>query len=226
MLNVGCCYAAQPTNSISRPDFASFKNVTANNIFNTRRSAAYTPSERRSNLRSTRTESFALVGTMSYGEGPMAFFEGSKSDYRKMLKPDETIAGFKLIAIEASLVKLASPTNEIELPIGMQLAREEEGPWKVSVRPESAEPSAPRLSASRSSYQASTNSPTVDVPATGSTDGSPLSLFFQGGPPPFGADQADAQTGANNNRPAAASGGTDSDVLARLAARAAAERGQ
>ncbi len=219
--------AGQATNSISRPDFASFKNIAANNIFNTHRSPGVMPtSERRQTLRSSRTESFALVGTMSYGEGPMAFFEGSKSDYRKMLKSDDMIAGFKLIAIETSLVKLASPTNEVELQMGMQLSREEEGPWRVSVRPESAEPSAPLLSSSRSSYQVRSNAepaavPSGDIPA-GLAGGSPLSFFFQGGSPP---DQVDPQTGINNNRPAATSG-NDSDVLARLAARAAAERGQ
>src|SRR5262245_937244 len=121
--------AAQPTNAPARPPFSAFQIVAQHNIFNQRRSPAYTPStERRQTLRASKSEAFALVGTMNYGEGPMAFFEGSKSDYRKVLKPDEIIAGFKLIAIETSSVKLASPTNEVELQIGMQLGREEEGP--------------------------------------------------------------------------------------------------
>ena len=119
--------AAQSTNATDPRDFSSFRIIPDRNIFNSRRSPQYVPSERRERVRNSRSESFALVGTMTYEKGPFAFFDGSRSDYRKVLKANDTIAGFKVTAIQPSAVKLASPTNEIELPIGKQLRREEEG---------------------------------------------------------------------------------------------------
>src|SRR5690242_145919 len=82
--------AAQPTNTPVRPDYSSFKIVYERNIFNSRRSPQYVASERRDTTRRTRTESFALVGTMNHGSGPLAFFEGSASQYKKILKHEET----------------------------------------------------------------------------------------------------------------------------------------
>src|SRR3989442_8313093 len=87
-----CAFSAQSTNSPTPPDFSSFKLVTERNIFNTRRSAAYKAADRPGpTRRAQKTESFALVGTMNDREGPLAFFEGSRSDYRKVLKHNETI---------------------------------------------------------------------------------------------------------------------------------------
>jgi hypothetical protein len=90
------------TNSSSGLDFSTFKIITDRNIFNPRRSAR---SVTRSETRRTSTpkvDSFALVGTMSYEKGPFAFFEGSQSEYRKALKPEDTIAGFKVAEIQTA----------------------------------------------------------------------------------------------------------------------------
>jgi hypothetical protein len=132
-------YAAQTTGGASGSGaYTNFEIIPKKNIFNPRRSPAYRPSPVVSR-REPRTESLALVGIMSYGKGPMAFFDGSRSDYRKVLKTNDSIAGFKVTSIDSSSVKLASNTNEIEVQLGMQLAREEAGEWKLSVRPESLE---------------------------------------------------------------------------------------
>src|ERR1041385_6179537 len=72
------CYA-QSSNSPSRLHFSSFRIITERNIFNPRRSARYVPTER-TRRPSTRTDSFALVGTMSYEKGFFAFFDGSSSE--------------------------------------------------------------------------------------------------------------------------------------------------
>src|SRR6185295_4698756 len=106
---------------------------------------------------STRTDSFALVGTMSYEKGFFAFFDGSSSEYRKVAKEEDTIAGFKVTAIDPAYVKLASPTNSFELHVGMQLIHEADGGWRVSERQESAVPST--SASSRLSSQAGTNRP-------------------------------------------------------------------
>src|SRR5262245_5625183 len=80
----------QSTNSPARPDYSTFKIVTDRNIFNPHRYA------RSSRVRETRptakSDSFALVGTMSYERGTFAFFDGSKSEFRKVVKPAEAIA--------------------------------------------------------------------------------------------------------------------------------------
>src|SRR5882762_4002517 len=119
--------AAEATNnSITRPAFSNFKMVAEKNIFNTKRWARYVPSTNVANLRPRSFDYVALVGIMSYDKGPFAFFEGSRSEYQKVLKREDSIAGFKVGEIESSSVKLVSATNQIELKVGMQLARQEE----------------------------------------------------------------------------------------------------
>ena len=124
----------------SRPPFSKFQIVSTNNIFNTKRSPRYVPSQT-SVSRPRNIESFGLVGVMSYEKGPFAFFEGNSSDFQKVLKPDESIAGFKVAAIEPGAVKLASSTNEVELKVGMQLTRQDGGAWQVGARPENLDSS-------------------------------------------------------------------------------------
>ena len=237
--------AAQSTNApvapvSSRSDYSSFKLITERNIFNTRRSPRYVPPSQNSTATRprNRSESFALVGTMRYDKGPFAFFDGNRSDYRKVLKPDDTIGGFKVAEILPSAVKLTSSTNEIELPVGMQLRREDEsGEWVKSERPESAEPSGGFSgSSSRPSFQAAAPTPqpapqpamNADFPGAG-PDGAPLPfnpdavqvfLNGDGDQPPTPPVSA----GANGPASAGTEGVTD-PVMLRLMQRRAQERG-
>ena len=89
---------------------------------------------------------------MGYEKGPVAFFEGTRSDYQKVLKKNDTIAGFTVAAIEPAAVKLTTATNSMELHVGMQLRREDEGDWKMSEKPESLE-APPRSTTLTSTYQ-------------------------------------------------------------------------
>ena len=82
-------------------------------------------------------DSFALLGTLSYDQGRYAYFDGSRSEYRAVLKPSDTIAGYTVAAVTVHNVKLKTDTNEVVLPVGMQLARENEGPWRVMARRDS-----------------------------------------------------------------------------------------
>ena len=111
--------ADNSNSSSSRPPFSAFKMVTVTNIFNSRRSATYVPSTSPA-VRPTRFESFSLVGVMAYEKGPFVFFEGSPSEYQKVLQKDQSIGGFKIGEIAPDSVKLVSPTNEIDLKIGME----------------------------------------------------------------------------------------------------------
>ncbi len=182
--------------------------------------------------RPNRTESFALVGVMSYDKGPFAFFEGSRSDYQKVLKQDDSIAGFKVAAIEPAAVKLSSPTNEIELHVGMQMRREDEGEWKMSQKPENLE--APvRSSTMTTSYQ--NPSRTTEQPAPAFPDLSnpetAVAIFsnvlsnISGFPPPgfnpeAGADPNAAaqlqQTAPTNSVSTPQNPGNVNDALERL----------
>lgn len=157
--------AETSTNSADPLSYPAFKLLVERNIFNTRRSARYVPSDQ-PRARANRTETFALVGVMSYEKGPFAFFEGSRSDYQKVLKKDDTIAGYKIEAIEPSAVKLASPTNEIELHVGMQMRREDEGEWQMSQRPEILE-APPRATTTGTTYQTTTR---TETPAASAPD--------------------------------------------------------
>jgi hypothetical protein len=79
------------------------------------------------------------VGTLSYEKGDFAFFEGSSSEYRKVLKPDDTIAGYKVAEIAPNYVKLAGTNGQsIELPVGMEMRKGEEA-WRLGGRPEAIE---------------------------------------------------------------------------------------
>jgi hypothetical protein len=68
---------------------------------------------------------------MKYEKGPYAFFDGTSSTYRKVLQTGDSVAGFKVEAIEHKGVKMTSGTNEIEVPVGWQLRREESGDWHL-----------------------------------------------------------------------------------------------
>ena len=228
--------AAQSSSPKSDPtDYRNFEIIAKRNIFNPRRSPEYvrpttTPIR-------TRTESLALVGVMSYGKGPMAFFDGSRTDYRKVLKPNENIAGFKITAIEPSAVKLASSTNEIELQLGMQLSREQEGEWKLAVRPENLETyahatpmrSASQVNSERASESEQSNNPFGAIGnffANGGFRGNGFPGGFNPGNQTQPTQPTQTSTAVTSSPPEPAQPPADpTDVLARMAARAAAERG-
>jgi hypothetical protein len=72
---------------------------------------------------------FTLVGTMSYEDGTFAFFNGSSSEFEKALKRSDIIAGYKVAAIDPDFVKLSRETNQVELRVGMQMRRDDDGSW-------------------------------------------------------------------------------------------------
>ena len=126
-------------------DFSAFKIISDRNIFDPNRSPRRTGGPPR---RAKTVESVTLVGIMSYGKGDFAFFNGTSSDYKKVLKPSDTIAGYKLASISANSVKLASGEKQVELKIGSQLRREEEGEWTLSTQSEPLATGSPATSAS------------------------------------------------------------------------------
>jgi hypothetical protein len=105
-------------------------------------------------------EAFTLVGTMSYEKGIFAFFDGTSSDYKKVLKPNDTIAGYKVVAISADSAKLMLNTNVLELAVGNQMRRRDNGTWERSA---SSESYAASTTSNNSSADASSSGAESDV---------------------------------------------------------------
>jgi hypothetical protein len=121
--------AAQETNARPRLDYSSFRIITERNIFNANRSSR--SSRNRDSRRPPKVDAFTLVGTLSYEKGPFAFFDGTSSDFKKALQLEGAIAGYKIKNINSQGVALQTGTNRIELRVGMQMRREDEGEWQV-----------------------------------------------------------------------------------------------
>ncbi len=122
--------ASAPEEAPKRPALTTFNVISERNIFNSSRSGRSARNDGDENQ--VRVETITLVGTLTYEKGPFAFFDGSSSDYRQVLEPGKSIAGYTVSAIKGDLVKLTAGTNSFDLRIGMQLRREEEGEWKVT----------------------------------------------------------------------------------------------
>jgi len=147
----------QPSAPANGFDLRSFRIIYERNIFNPNRSprsSGAPPVTRRETERRpvVRTESFALVGTMSYEKGSYAFFDGSSSQYRKVIQPDEAIAGFKVTAVTPKCVTLEHEGKSIELCVGMQMSKtDEEKDWRMQERSEPASSSSNSSSSSTAS---------------------------------------------------------------------------
>ena len=114
-------------NGLLTLDYSSFKVIVDRNIFDPNRYPHQGPNTVRPPAKSI--DFLTLVGTMSYEKGTFAFFDGTSSEYRKALKLSDGIAGYKVTNIAPNGVKLTSGTNVLELGVGAQLRREENGPW-------------------------------------------------------------------------------------------------
>jgi hypothetical protein len=133
---------AQTTNGVSGSSYEGFQLIAERNIFNPNRSPRR---ERPSNIESegpreqpVRSESFALLGTLSSDQGRFAFFDGSSAEYHQVLKPADTIAGYLIADISQTFVKLETNGRNINLPVGMQMSRTGDAEWLVTARPESS----------------------------------------------------------------------------------------
>jgi hypothetical protein len=122
--------APASTSSARGFDESAFRIVAERNIFNANRSGGQVRVS--SSRRPTRVDSFALVGTMAYQKGVFAFFQGSSSEFTKVIKTNDVIAGYTLVNIQPNGVKLEAEGKDIELPVGSQMRREDQGTWQVA----------------------------------------------------------------------------------------------
>jgi hypothetical protein len=200
-------------------EYDSFRIISDRNIFNPNR-RAQNPSRVRDTGPATRVDSFALVGTMKYAKGSVAFFEGSRSEYRKALKPGDSIAGYKIAAIAPNTVSLAAATNQQELAVGKEMRREENGPWRVSDRTDNYSNDR-RYRATRESTPSTTTATVAAAGDDAPSDGGPQVIMLGPDGEPLPLPQPDAggapSPSVTTTAPAASTGGgSASEVLRRL----------
>jgi hypothetical protein len=78
-----------------------------------------------------------LVGILASEKGDYAFFDGSNSDYRKVLQPGQSIANYKVLEMTPERVKIQSGTNLVELRVGTQMRRDNDV-WRLFENPAAA----------------------------------------------------------------------------------------
>ncbi|HLH52873.1 MAG TPA: hypothetical protein VKY92_04585 [Verrucomicrobiae bacterium] len=112
-------------------DYAAFQIIADRNIFDPNRA----PRATRPAAAPKTVDSFSLVGTMTYEKGTFAFFDGTSSDFKKVLKKDGSIAGYQVASISPDSVKLLLNTNVLELKVGSQMRRRDDGSWEMAANP-------------------------------------------------------------------------------------------
>jgi len=143
----GIARAQDSTNSSSGTDFNSFRIIAERNIFDPTRSGRVSRGPRDTRPPAAVSFSFSGPGYASQdAKGDAALFNGYGCPYRQLYAGD-IINGFKIVQIlppsetngfRASVLLAESNSPPITLYQGMQMRREENGPWKVSDQVEPA----------------------------------------------------------------------------------------
>jgi len=154
--------AGKPAASPESPNYSSFKLIPERNIFNQNRSVK---APRPVVAKAPRVESFGLTGTLCSEKGAFAFFDGTSSTYRKVLKPEGTIAGYKVAEIAPDVAKLEAGKKKLELHVGEQLRREDKGEWEVAAAPVTYASSSSRKADSSSKKNRSSKADARHKPA-------------------------------------------------------------
>ena len=161
------------TNAAPRLDYSSFQIIVDRNIFNGNRAPRSTRVRKTEPERRVRIESFALTGTLTYEKGRFAFFEGSSSEYQKVLQPAGTIAGYKISDITPNYVKLDRTNGPaIELAVGMQMKRQDEEEWRLEARSSSSVASSTSTASAESSASSGSSTPSTSAGSSDKTESS------------------------------------------------------
>jgi hypothetical protein len=123
----GFAAPAQETNHVGQADFSAFRGISEKNIFNLNRTAR----RRGRNRAQQGGDAFYLVGTMSYEKGTFAFFDGTGSEYRKILQKAGAIAGYNVLEITPTSVKLGMGGKQVTMKVGTQMRHEDQGNWQL-----------------------------------------------------------------------------------------------
>lgn len=150
-----------------RADFVYYRMIADRNIFNPHRSKGVPnrpPPVRTEPEKIVKSDRFALLGTMSYEKGRYAFFDGSSTEFRKVAKPEDSIAGFKIAEVAPTCVKLVLTNGQLlELCVGMQMKKSEEQGWQLAGKAEAAAGTTRSFSSSSSSSSTTSGPESEDV---------------------------------------------------------------
>jgi hypothetical protein len=137
----------------TRIDLSTFRIVSERNIFNPNRSARVSRNggANAEVRRQPKVDTFSLVGTLSYDQGDLAFFDGSSATFRKAIRTNDTIAGYRVVAIRTDEVQLEADGKTVSARMGARFRREDDGPWELSSNGSAVAASSGDSSASGSS---------------------------------------------------------------------------
>ena len=201
------------TGAAGASNFEAFSMIGTKNIFNQSRYPGSKPPTGPTVVPHVpKIDMVAFVGTMDYGKGLMAFFNGTGSEFKKMAKAGEKIGNFKLVDVKPNQVKLAvGDKPEMELKIGQAIRSEDGGDWALSSLPLPGSDSVASSSSSSGSDR-------------GSSRGSGSDRSFGRSSSRSGSDTTPAPAaGAISTPEAPSSGGSAEDALKRLMEKRAKE---
>ena len=117
----------------SFPSLASFKLIQERNIFDPERRR---PREirRERPVEPPREESFTLLGTMSYGERILAFFEGTQRNWSGAVELGEEVAGHTLKEVGFDNVLLELKGEILALQVGAGRSKRGDADWETQDR--------------------------------------------------------------------------------------------
>ena len=118
---------------VSYPSLVSFKLIQERNIFDPDRRR---PREmrRETPVAPPREESFTLLGTMSYGERILAFFEGTQRDWSGAVELGKEVAGHTLKEVEFDHILLELEGEILSLQVGAGRSKRGDGDWETQER--------------------------------------------------------------------------------------------
>ena len=119
--------------------YDAFKGVRTRNIFDPNRKAVRIEAPRSSEPRKPRSSSFTLTGTMVREGRSLAFFSGSRTEFSKVISVGDSVANYKVTAIEPGQVELDRDGKKLTLAIGKPFTIES----VPGAPPEPDEPEAP-----------------------------------------------------------------------------------
>jgi hypothetical protein len=111
----------------------AFKIIYERNIFNPNRGPRYSRRNEADAPKPVKIDGFSLVGTLMSDKGAYAFFDGTEARYQAALQTSNKIAGYTVAAITPSFVTLRSPSNSFDLVMNMQMRKQDEGDWELTV---------------------------------------------------------------------------------------------
>jgi len=112
--------------------YDDFKLILDRNIFDPNRRARRPDRTEPDRPPEPKVDIVALTGTLIYQKGTFAFFDSNSSEYRKTAKAGDEIAGFLLKDVDQSHVALEREGRQLELKVGQQLRRLDEGAWEIT----------------------------------------------------------------------------------------------